>query len=159
MCLIQRPKSEEDAKAASEDKARHERLSKLLASSTLPALWLGLRRNALFESTGDKDMGDLLDSKHLHGGQTAATAFRFSIDGKEMLLGGLACPARLPLCFFQLAELACITKLTLTNIHGLTALEMAMFIPLEGLESVTISACPALKAVVLNSTVGAVGVR
>ena len=92
----------------------------------------------------------MLDLEPLSSGVAAAVP-RFRINEKDFLLGGLSCSARLPLRVIQLADLACITKLTLTEIHGLTILDLAMFLPLEGLEALTVSACPSFITVVMNT--------
>ncbi len=60
--------------------------------------------------------------------------------------------ARLPLSVLQLARLAHIAELSLTEISGLTALELALFLPMEELETLTVSGCPALVAVTLTAT-------
>jgi len=144
-------REEMDAKVASQEKASEERLAARLASSTLPALWLELERIQPFESAGGKDT-DEVSAESSPAGQAAAVAARLSIDGRSLHVHGLSCPARLPLRFFQLADLACITKLVLREIMELAVLELAMFTQLKELEALTVSACPALKAVVLTRT-------
>ncbi len=84
-----------------------------LVGSTLPALWLEL------EAVGSGS-AQHVDREPVLQGRTAAVTAEpvLSICGKTLLLSGLSCPPRLPLRFFQLAILARIAKLTLTEIRG-----------------------------------------
>jgi hypothetical protein len=146
LCRIQNQKFEEkEAEARLQDKERQGLLAERLALSALPALWLELEH---IEPVGSHDTGE----NHVGNVAISTAVPRLSINEKEMHLGGLSCCARLPLQVFQLADLASVTKLTFTEIWGLVVLELAMFMLLEGLEFVTASACPTLKAVILTST-------
>jgi hypothetical protein len=128
------------------DEARQERLSSRLAGSALPALWSELERIEKVKPAGGEDTGEVIEA----GQAPAAGPPLLSVDGRELLLGALSCPARLPLRLFQFTDLACISKLTLKEIRGLTTLELAMFSPLDLLKDLTVSGCPALKAVTLT---------
>ena len=133
-----------------------------LATSELHIKWSEMEHTAHLESSGGQVAGDSLNFEPLPSDQAAApaaAAVRLSINENALLLGGLSCPARLPLRVVQLADFACITKLTFTEIQGINELDLAMFMPLEGLEAVTISACPSLSTVVINTAVWDGGAR
>uniref|UniRef100_A0A7S0QG51 Uncharacterized protein n=2 Tax=Cryptomonas curvata TaxID=233186 RepID=A0A7S0QG51_9CRYP len=124
----------QDAAEESKDKARGARLAARLAGLELHSKWSEMEDTAHLESADGQDADGLLNFEPLPTDQAAAApTLRLSINENDLLLGGLSCPALLPLRVIQLADLACITKLTLTEIEGISGLDLAMFMPLEGL--------------------------
>ncbi len=94
-----------------------------------------------------------LSSQGLQSSEQAAAAASegiLTVDGRSMLVKGLCLPT-IPLFLYQFTDSLCVTDLTLSDLRGLAALDMAVFLRLTNLAALSITCCPDLQSVVLTA--------